>query len=117
MALKHYRELVAWQKAMDLVVAVYQATGLLPVDELYGLRSQLRRAAVSIPSNIAEGQGRGTPDEFKRFLRIANGSRQEVETQIVVAERLGYLEPALVRRLIEMSEEVGRLNSGLLRSL
>lgn len=117
MALKHFRELVVWQKAMDLTVAVYDASRQLPPDELYGLTSQLRRAAVSIPSNIAEGQGRGTPDEFKRFLRIANGSRQELETQILVAERLCYLQPELAHRLIEMSEEVGRLTSGLLRAL
>jgi len=93
MALKHYRELVAWQKAMDLTVAAYEGSKRFPADELYGLRSQLRRAAVSIPSNIAEGQGRGTPEEFKRFLRIANGSRQELETQILVAERLAYVAP------------------------
>ena len=117
MALKHYRELVAWQKAMDLTVAAYEGSRQFPADELYGLRSQLRRAAVSIPSNIAEGQGRGTPEEFKRFLRIANGSRQELETQILVAERLTYIAPEVSHRLIEISDEVGRLISGLLRAL
>ena len=117
MALQHYRQLVAWQKAMDVAVAVYDATRVLPKDELYGLTSQVRRSAVSVPSNIAEGQGRGTPDEFKRFIRVANGSRQEMETQILLAGRLGYLAQEVVDRLVQSSEEVGRLNSGLLRSL
>ena len=84
MTLMHYRELVAWQKAMDLVVAVYDVTRSFPKEETYGITAQVRRSAVSVPSNIAEGQGRGTPDEFKRFLRVSNGSRQEMETQIIV---------------------------------
>jgi four helix bundle protein len=117
MALKHYRELVTWQKAMDLVVAVYEATKHFPREELYALTSQVRRAVVSVPSNIAEGQGRGTPDDFKRMLRISSGSRQELETQILVAERLGYITPTSAQRILSLSEEVGRLSSGLLRSL
>jgi four helix bundle protein len=89
MALMHYKELVAWQKSMELVERVYRATQCFPRDEIYKLTNELRRAAVSIPSNIAEGQGRGTSAEFDRFLRIADGSRQEVETQLMIAERLG----------------------------
>ena len=93
MALSHYRQLVAWQKAMDLVVAVYDASRSFPKEECCGLTSRLRRSAVSVPSNIAEGQGRGTPDDFKRFLRISNGSRQELETRMLVAERLRDVDP------------------------
>src|SRR5438046_1772110 len=88
----HYRELIAWQRAMDLVQAVYSVTRRFPADELYGLTNQLRRAAVSVPSNIAEGQGRGVGGEFAHHLRIANASRQEVETQILIAQRLSYVD-------------------------
>ncbi len=88
---KSYRDLIAWQKAMDLVTAVYQASASFPKDEMYGLTSQLRRAAVSVPSNIAEGQGRHGAAEFRHFLRQASGSLMELETQIMIAERLRYL--------------------------
>ena len=81
MAAKNYRELVAWQKAMDLAVSVYKATKSFPNTEIYGLTSQLRRAAVSIPSNIAEGQGRHTTKAVLRFLGIAYGSRNKTETR------------------------------------
>ena len=86
-----YRDLIAWQKAMDLVTAIYRATAGFPRDEIYGLTSQLRRAAVSIPSNIAEGQGRQSTREFIHFLSIAYGSLNEAQTQILIAERLKYL--------------------------
>src|SRR5436853_6958040 len=92
MALTHYRELIAWQKAMEIVCRIYQLTSSFPAEERFGLTNQLRRAAVSIPSNIAEGQGRGVSRDFARFLRIANGSRQELETQITISIRLGYLD-------------------------
>ena len=88
MAGKNYRDLIAWQKAMDLVEMVYKVTGQIPREELYGLTNQLRRAVVSIPSNIAEGQGRNSTNDFKRFLIISHGSLREVETQILIAERL-----------------------------
>jgi four helix bundle protein len=113
----HYRELIAGQKAMDLVEDVYRATKGFPPDELYDLTNQIRRASVSIPSNIAEGQGRGVGKEFAHHLRIANGSRQEVETQLLIAQRLSYLSSDIAARLIAGTEEVGRLLSGLLRSL
>src|SRR5271165_2329316 len=88
---KSYRDLVAWQKAMDLVTAIYQITASFPKEELYGLTSQRRRAAVSVPSNIAEGQGRHGVAEFRHFLRQAGGSLMELESQVMIAERLCYL--------------------------
>jgi four helix bundle protein len=90
MSIRNYADLIAWQKAMDLVEAVYKSTQCFPREELYGLTSQPRRAAVSIPSNIAEGQGRRTDPEFLHFLSIAHGSLREAETQILIAERLKY---------------------------
>ena len=89
--LRNYQELIVWQKAMDLVIAVYQQTREFPREELYGLTNQLRRASVSIPSNIAEGQGRNTTGDFRQFLSIAYGSLQEVETQLLIAGRLHNL--------------------------
>jgi four helix bundle protein len=112
-----YRDLVAWQKAMVLAELIYKETATLPIEERYGLTSQMRRAAVSIPSNIAEGQGRRSSDEdFARFLRIALGSNCELDTQIELATRLDMMKPASAARVRPQVEEVGRLISGLLRS-
>lgn len=83
-----FKELIVWQKAMDLVETVYHATAKLPHAEQFGLTSQMRRCAVSIPSNIAEGKKRGTRRDFAQFLRIANGSAAELETQMLVAQKL-----------------------------
>ena len=113
---RNYRDLILWQKAMDLVESIYRASRTFPKDELYGLTSQIRRAAVSVPSNVAEGQGRGTDAEMVRFLRIAHGSLREVETQILIAERLGYSEPDQTLKIMEKAGEVGRLMNGLIRS-
>src|SRR5439155_4880927 len=88
MSVKTYRDLMVWQRAMDFAVAVYRVTALFPREELYGLIGQLRRAAVSVPSNIAEGQGRGIGQDFARHVRIAQGSLQEAETQIMIGDRL-----------------------------
>ena len=112
-----YQNLVAWQKAMDLVTDVYKVTGAFPKEELYGLTSQLRRAAVSVPSNIAEVQGRKGDGEFKHFLRISLGSLMEVETQIMISERLGYLKPELGQTLLHETGELGRILNGLIKSL
>src|SRR5262245_48192872 len=117
MAGKNYRDLIAWQKAMDLVEMVYKVTGQIPREELYGLTNQLRRAVVSIPSNIAEGQGRNSTNDFKRFLIIRHGSLREVETQILIAERLHYLSRAQIEPLMYLTSEVGRLINGLINSL
>ena len=101
---------------MDLVELVYRATTQFPRDELYAVTSQLRRAAVSIPSNIAEGQGRGSDPAFIRFLRIAYGSLREVETQCLIAHRLQYMNQELLDRVLELAGEVGRLLIGLVKS-
>jgi len=116
-AVRTYQELVAWQRAMDLVVKVYEVSGRFPREEVYSLTNQLRRAAVSVPSNIAEGQGRGVGAEFARYLRISQGSLQEMETQILIAERLGYVGIEDVQKIMELSGEVGRLNRGLHASI
>ncbi len=117
MASKSYRDLIAWQKAMDIVVAVYEVTTCFPKDEVYGLTSQLRRAAVSVPSNIAEGQGRHGEAEFRHFLRQSIGSLMEVETQVLIAERLRYLEAATSRELLSSAAELGKILNGLIKSL
>jgi four helix bundle protein len=114
---KNYSELIAWQKAMDLAEAVYRATENLPRQELYGLTSQLRRAAVSVPSNIAEGQGRSSTAEFVHRLSIAHGSLREVETQILLAGRLGMINKENLETLMDRAAEVGRLINGLRNSL
>src|SRR6266496_482321 len=107
-----YRDPVAWQKAMLLVREIYLATRTFSREELYGLRSQLRRAAVSVPSNIAEGQARYSRREFYHFLNIARGSLAEVETQILLANDLGYLGADQTSVLVDKSSELGRILNG-----
>src|SRR5437870_12101920 len=104
MKVKNYQELIVWQRAIDLVEDVYKASKNFPREEIYGLTSQIRRAAVSIPSNIAEGQGRRTTSDFLRHLSIAYGSLREVETQILIARRLKYVPEA---RLEEVMNHAG----------
>ena len=110
-----FRDLLVWQKAIAFVTDIYRATQTFPKDEQYGLTSQLRRAAVSIPSNIAEGQGRLTRGEFRQFLGHAKGSLCEVETQLVIARNLGYLTES--QPLLDKLSEVARMLNGLLNSL
>ena len=112
---QHYRELIAWQKAMALVKHVYEVTKDFPDDEKFGLISQMRRCAVSIPSNIAEGQARNTTGEFKQFIGVARGSIAELTTQLLIGEQLGYL--AEPQQTIDLAEEVGRILTGLSQSL
>ena len=114
---RHYTELVAWQRAMDLVVAVYTATDSFPKSEMFGLTNQLRRAAVSVPSNIAEGQGRSTTKDFVHFLHIARSSLQEVETQVFIACRVGFVGDEAKSKLLELTTETFRILCGLIRSL
>jgi len=109
--------LVVWQKAYDLSLAVYRATRDFPKDEVYGLRSQLRRAAVSIPSNIAEGYGRRTTAEYTRSLNIAYGSNCELETQLSLAADLDYIDRAVAGRLGQQTAEVERMLTALRRAL
>jgi four helix bundle protein len=112
-----YQNLVAWQKAVDLCEAVYRVSSAFPAHELYGLTSQIRRAAVSVPSNIAEGAGRMTKGEFLQSVGHARGSLLEVETQIIIARRFGYIHRADNDFLLRATSETGRLANGLIRSL
>ena len=113
MAVKSYRELIVWQKGMDLVEEVYRTTRTFPREEIYTLTSQMRRAAISIPCNIAEGQGRQTTKDFLHFLSIACGSSRKLETQCLIAQRLGYVTQEQIEEFLAHTEEVDRLNSGL----
>jgi four helix bundle protein len=117
MKVRNDQELIVWQKAMDLVEEIYKASQSFPREELYGLTSQIRRAGVSIPSNIAEGQGRRTTPDFLRHLSIAYGSLREVETQILIAGRLRYIGATTVERVMRGTSEVGKLLNGLMSSL
>lgn len=117
MKIKSYQELVAWQKAMDLVGIVYQASRGFPREEMFALTSQVRRAATSVPSNIAEGQARNSTKEFLHHLSIAQGSLAEVETQMLIAERLDYVKKPVLEPLMSLSSEVGRLMHGLSNAL
>jgi four helix bundle protein len=111
-----YKDLIAWRKAMELVTEIYRATRLFPRDELYGLTNQLRRAAVSVPSNIAEGQARFSRKEFHHFLSHARGSLVEIETQLTIAQNLGYLSPQSTRPLLDQAAELGKVLNGLIAS-
>ncbi len=117
MIVKSYRELIVWQKALDFADAVYEVTRRFPKEETYGLTSQLRRSAVSIASNIAEGAGRHGTGEFLQFLGIARGSLAEAETQLFIANRQSYFNQETLDALLEKSEHISRLLSGLVRSL
>ncbi len=114
---QHYKDLIAWQKAMDLVTALYDATEAFPKRETYSLTDQMRRAAVSIPSNIAEGQAHFSNREFRHFLRHSRGSLAELETQILIAQRRDYLSEPQAAELLRRADEVGRILSGLVNSL
>ena len=117
MKVKTYQELIVWQRSMDLIEAVYQISRDFPREEIYGLTSQIRRAAVSIASNIAEGQGRRTTLDFLRHLSIAYGSLLETETQLLIAQRLKYVAQRRVTETMKQTAEVGRLLNGLMASL
>jgi len=112
-----FQDLSVWQRAMELTVAVYSLTKRFPKDEIYGLTSQLRRASVSIASNIAEGRGRGTDGEFKQFLNIAQGSTYEVQTQLLVAKQLKIGDEALIRRSELLCVETSKMLGAFIRSL
>ena len=112
-----YKDLAVWRKSIDWAEAIYQASMGFPSEERYGLTSQIRRAAVSVPSNIAEGAARSGSKEFLQFLSVASGSLAEVETQLILARRLGYLPQAAEQDLQDQSHEIGRMLNGLKRSL
>ncbi len=115
--IKSYEDLTAWQMATAACVEIYRASSGFPSDERFGLTSQLRRAAVSVPSNIAEGFGRGSRQDYARFLRVARGSLYEAETQLQIAVRLGYLKESAHRGLKNQLAEAGRVLAGLIRSI
>jgi four helix bundle protein len=112
-----YRDLIAWQKSMDFVMDVYRTSKGFPRDELYGLASQLRRAAVGVPTNIAEGQARLSADEFYYFLGRARGSLGEVETQLMIAQNLAYFPPEHGRQLLDKAIELGKILNGLIGAI
>ena len=114
---RDYRDLVLWQKAMDLAAEVHQATVKLPKHELFGLTSQMRRAAVSIPPNIAEGAGRRTTRDFLSFLHVARGSLSELETQLLLAEPIGYFAESEIAGVRQGAVEVGRLLNAVINGL
>ena len=112
-----FRDLTVWQRAMQLAMAVYRLTQGFPREELYGLTSQIRRAAISIPSNIADGQGRANTGEFRHFLAIARGSNCEVQTQLELARLLNYGTPQLIGEAESLADEVRKMLFGVLDSL
>ena len=117
MEIKGYEQLIVWQKAMDLTVEVYSLVKLLPKEELYALSDQMRRAAVSIPSNIAEGQSRGSTGEFIQFLNFAIASNAELFTQLLICERVGYISHERLQTAKGLSSEISRMLSTLLIKL
>ena len=117
MAVKDFRDLLVWQKSMLLVKEVYVFTIDFPKHKVYGLTSQIRRSAISVPSNIAEGHGRESPKEFARFLRIARGSLSELQTQLYLSDNLDYIQTDQFNKLLEASDEIGRMLRGLQNTL
>ncbi|MCD6532684.1 MAG: four helix bundle protein [Deltaproteobacteria bacterium] len=115
--MRTYRDLIVWQKAMQLVTEVYLSTKTLPVEERYGLVSQMQRSAVSVPSNIAEGYGRNSTKDYIRFLRIANGSLFELQTQLEIAFNLDFFSQDTFSKLYEKSREIERMLSSLINKI
>jgi four helix bundle protein len=115
--IRSYRDLKAWQKGMELVREIYRVSRKFPKEELFGLMSQIRRAAVSVPSNIAEGHAKLSRKEYQHFLGHARGSLAEIETQILIAKDLDYLNEIDMNHILNLSAEVGRVLNGLLASL
>lgn len=112
-----YRDLKVWQLAVELSLLVYRSTHSFPREEIYGLTSQLRCAAVSVPSNIAEGHARKSQKDFLRFLNISKGSLAEIETQLIIAKELNYLDDEQCKKLLEAADRVSRMLSGLINSV
>ena len=117
MDLKSYRDFTVWQKSMDLATEIYRVVKLLPKAETYALSDQMRRSAVSIPSNIAEGQGRNSKREFINFLGFASGSHRELETQLQLCVKVGYMTEEEIFSAMNLCEEVGKMLSTLRKKL
>jgi four helix bundle protein len=112
-----YKDLVVWQRSIKLSLSIYRLTATFPIEERYGITSQLRRASVSIPSNIAEGYGRGSRKEYKQFLSIARGSTLEVQTQLIIANELGYCNLETFKQTDPLSQEVSKMLYSLIQKL
>ena len=115
--MKSYRDLLVWQKAMGLVTKIYLISKVIPKEELYGLISQIRKSAVSVPSNIAEGYGRHSTNDYIRFLQIASGSLYEMQTQLEICLNLEYISKQDFSRINEQSREIERMLSSLIRKI
>ena len=113
----NFNQLIVWQKSVDFAVRIHRETKRFPDDEVFGLRLQLRRAAVSIASNLAEGQGRRTTDDYRRFVVLARGSAFEIQTQVLIAERVRYFDPKVAKQLREAIDEIARMLNGLIAYL
>ncbi|MHC6202349.1 four helix bundle protein [Breznakiellaceae bacterium SP9] len=116
MAVENYQKMIVWQKSMDLAIEVYTLTSKLSREEIYSLTSQMRRTTVSIPSNIAEGQGRNSRKEFVRFLAIAKGSKAELETQLLLCVKIGYLAATDINQALSLAEEISKILSALIKN-
>lgn len=114
---KSYRDLEVWKKAMRLAKRIYQVTQKFPTEERFGLTNQLRRAVVSVPSNLAEGHARSGPGDFSRFISIAMGSGAEAETQVLLSSALGYMNDALAQELLAELDVIGKMLRGLAKSI
>ena len=117
MKIKHYQQLDVWKKSIDLIVKCYSETQKFPSNEIYGLTSQIRRAAISIAANIAEGQSRWSTKDFLRHLSISHGSLSELETHFIIAQRLEYIDESILEELLSQTAEIGRMINGLKSSL
>ena len=115
--IKDFKDLIVWQKAMELVAEVYILVKKLPREEIFALNNQMRRCAISIPSNIAEGQGRNSTKEFIHFLAIAKGSKSELETQLLLCVKINYLSNSAIETAINLIQEVGKMLNALQKSL
>ena len=115
--MKNHKDLIVWQKSMLLVEEVYRLVKKLPKEETYALSDQMRRAVISIPSNIAEGNGRESEKEFLRFLAIAQGSNAELETQLIICRRLGYMSPEDTKQALLLQEEISKMLRTFIKKL
>ena len=115
--MRPHENLDVWQKSIELTEQIYKGTGNYPKSELYGLVSQMRRAVISVASNIAEGAARQTKKEFKQFLYIASGSLSEVETELIISLKLGYINSGNCKKIMEITERIGHMLTALIRSL
>ena len=116
-SVRNYKELLVWQRAMELACEAYAVTGRLPKEEMYALGDQTRRSAISVPSNIAEGYGRNSTRDYVRFLSIARGSRYELETQLLLCVRLGYIAESDIERAIQLGTEVSKILNVMITKL